>query len=131
MKKIIFILFLCLFTTTVFCAAQEEHDGKWWNSLKKDAKMHYIIGYDDAYFFHAMRQMHLFQIELSEEDRKPKYSYKDLMNLVDKFYSNPKYRKLRIETVTEFIVYPALRNGWHKEDIDKQALEILKQTQEK
>jgi hypothetical protein len=49
--------------------------------------------------------------------------------LVDKFYLNPKYRILRIETVIEFVIYPALRNGWSKEEIDNKASEILKQMQ--
>ena len=130
MKRLAFILLLCLFVTNVFCAVKEEHDGKWWNSLKKESKLHYIIGYDDAYVFHARRELYMLRIELADEYTKHKYTCNEVMNLVDKFYSNPQYRVLRIEVVIEFIIYPALRNGWIKEQIDQKALDMLKQTQE-
>ena len=130
MKRLAFILLLCLFVTNVFCATREEHDGKWWNSLKKESKLHYIIGYDDAYVFHAMRELYMLRIELTAEEQKREYTYTEIMNLLDQFYSNPKYRVLRIEVVIEFIIYPALRNGWIKEQIDQKALDMLKQTQE-
>lgn len=129
MKKLISVLLLCLFTVNVFCAVKKEHDGKWWNSLKKETKLHYIIGYDDAYVFHARRELYMLRIEL-DEDKTPKYTCNEIMNLVDNIYSKPKYRILRIETVIEFVVYPTLRNGWNKEEMNNKALEILKQTQE-
>jgi hypothetical protein len=130
MKRLVFILLLCLFTTNVFCAAQEQHDGKWWNNLQRKSKLYYVIGYGDAYAFHSMRELYMLRIELSDEEKKHKYTSEEIMNLIDKFYSNTKYRVLRIEVVMEFIIYPALRNGWIKEQIDQKALDILERTQE-
>lgn len=118
MKKIIFALLLCLLATNVFC---EEYDGRWWNSLQSVSKLLYIVGFSEAYTQH---------ISIDENKFPYKYTYGEIRDFVDKFYSNPQYKVFYVRKILSYIIFPALKEAWSQEDIDKKALRILKELNE-
>lgn len=138
MKKIIFAILLCLFATNVFC---ETHDGRWWNDLPRELKGYYIIGHSDGYIgqignFKAAKDVKAITTTnknmsldkwLNLWDKYPyDYTYGEIVDFVDRFYGNPQYKVLSITVVLENIIYPALKETWSQEQIDKKALEIVK-----
>lgn len=131
MKKLILILFLCLFNSIAFC---EEHDGRWWNGLSEIAKTYFIVGFSDAYTrgktdFYNMERAYT---KKTKEKKNPYdhypygYNYGEIIDVVDKFYSNPQYRTITLESALDFVIFPALSLVWSQEQIDKQALVLLK-----
>lgn len=114
MKKIIFALLLCLFATNVFCAV----DGKMWLRWDKYDKTNFLMGFGLCYSF----------ICPTEKDVYPRdYDLQDIMDFTDNFYSNSQYKILDIPTVLCDVVFPALKYAWSKDEIDKRALELIKQ----
>lgn len=131
MRKLILVLFLCLFTTPVFC---EIEDGRWWNKLQRADKVYYIIGFSTAYIrgktdFYSMERNYT---KKAKEKKNPydhypyEYNYGEIVDVVDKFYSNPQYRTITLESALDFVIFPALSLVWSQEQIDKQALVLLK-----
>ena len=114
MKKLSLILFLCLFTTNVFC---EKYDGNYWDKLSKsNLTAVYIMGFSEAYTY----------CQPKEKDNYPYYfSYGEITDFTNKFYSNPKYKTLLVKNVLIEIIFPALKDFWSKEKIDSKALELL------
>jgi len=136
MKKIIFALLLCLFATNVFC---EEHDGRWWNSSTPSQKVHFIIGFSEAYISSLSSIAYAVSVMSNVGEEKSKeyansrfnnypygYTYGEIRDFVDNFYSNPQYRTIRISLVLEYIVFPALKDAWSKAEIDSKALELIR-----
>lgn len=117
MKKILLILLLFL-TTNAFSF---EQDGRWWNTLGQYEKTCYILGFSDAYG-------HYIPVE---KDKFPyKYTYGEIKSFIDKFYSNPQYRVFYVSRALEYIIFPALKEAWSQEEIDKKALQYLKEINE-
>lgn len=133
MKKLILILFLCLFTTNIFCEGNDL-DGRWWQKLSQDSKLLFIMGLTNGYYM----GMWSFGNNLEMKSEKigefitainifpSKYNYGEIIEFVDKFYLNPQYKILDIRMALQEILLPALKEGWSKEEIDKEALECIK-----
>ena len=154
MKKIIFALLLCLFATNIFC---EDIDGREWAKMPEMGKLYYIIGFSECYTkvittIQYPLQDILTRFAKGTSDKKLDkatekkieetslsmakyynqypygYNYGEIRDFVDRFYSNPQYKTLKLDAVLSLIIFPALKNSWSKEDIDKMALGLLKIT---
>ena len=156
MKKIIFALILCLFTTNVFC---ENIDGREWVKMSDLTRVYYIIGFSECYT-RLIKGMQLpfqdiltqfakgtankkldketekrieevsFDMAKSYDQYPYGYTYGEIRDFTNTFFTNPQYKTLKLDSVLTVIIFPALKNSWSKEDIDKMALALLKITKE-
>ena len=144
MKKFILILCLCLITTNVFCET-ETIDGRWWNELNTKfgedygrlTKLDFVKGFSRGYIsslYYVWKNLKkqnmtkgadaVFKMENYPYD----YNFGEIIDFIDKFYSNPQYKILKVDKVLIEIIFPALNKAWSQEQIDKKAVEILKES---
>lgn len=151
MKKLIFALLLCLFTTNVFC---KDYTGRDWLNFSDIARTYYIIGFSNCYSEMIAGMQISFEDVLTEfvkatskekidkkaikeasidiaksHDQYPYgYNYGEIVDFTNKFFLNPQYKVLNLNAVLLFIIFPALKNSWSQDQIDKTALSLLKMT---
>ena len=116
MKKIIFALILCLFTTNVFCKDTDLSDGTDWKFIPYEAKLVYITAFSEAYTL----------TKEGHEKYPYGYSYGALIDSLDDFYKSSQNSILPIPYALHYLIFPSLKNTWSKKQMEEETINVIR-----